>query len=118
MRRPVQVRTPINQHDSTGRMTDQVRVFEFTHDLRYLRQAHAKVDLGMRLSQVTQIMGEFKDSYLVGHPPSGIMLIYGRTNLDRPPHEPNGPVAIEMIDALSRKVADRTVARKFCGAAA
>ena len=78
------------------------------------RENCLKVKPGMRLPQVMDIMGEARDSYLMGHPPIGIMLIYGDNSRDKWPHEPNGPIAVAMDDALSGEPADRTVSDTYC----
>ncbi|GHC13171.1 hypothetical protein GCM10010080_30860 [Thermomonas carbonis] len=69
----------------------------------------------MRVPQVIEIMGEPRDSYLTGHPPNGLMLLYGRGKLSEWPHQPGGPVGIALNDAPSRAVADRTVIKTYCG---
>ena len=69
----------------------------------------------MAISQVIEIMGEPRDSYLTGHPPNGLMLLYGHGKLSEWPHQPGGPVGIALNDAPSRAVADRTVSKTYCG---
>ena len=69
---------------------------------------------GMKLSEVRDIMGEPKDSHLVGDPPDGLMLIYGDRNLDKPGFSKDGPTAIEMRDAPSGHPADRSVSMTYC----
>ena len=71
---------------------------------------------GMTISQVIEIMGEPRDSYLTGHPPDGIMLIYGYGRRSEWPHQPGGPIGIALDDAPSRAVSDRTVNRTYCNA--
>ncbi|MCW0377964.1 hypothetical protein NB697_000810 [Xanthomonas sacchari] len=70
----------------------------------------------MTLSQVTAAMGKPRDSFLLGDPPVGIMLIYGPKTRDRWPQDANGPIAIEMQDAPSRDPADRIVVETYCRA--
>ena len=70
----------------------------------------------MTLSEVDAVMGEPRDSFLLGDPPVGIMLVYGPKTRDKWPQEPNGPIAIEMQDAPSRNPADRTVVETHCRA--
>lgn len=78
-------------------------------------QDHCKrVELGMTVSEVREIMGPPKDSHFVGHPPVGLMLIYGSRNLDKPGFVDDGPIAIELHDAPSRRPEDRTVAKTYC----
>ena len=73
-----------------------------------------RVTPGMRLSQVLDIMGEPRDSFLLGHPPVGIMLVYGPKSRDKWPQEPEGPIAVEMEDGPSNDPADRTVIKAYC----
>ena len=73
-----------------------------------------KVKPGMRLSQVMDVMGEARDSFLLGDPPAGIMLVYGPKSRDKWPQEPEGPIAIEMEDGASGEPADRTVTNTYC----
>ena len=78
------------------------------------RENCLRVKSGMQLSQVIDIMGEPRDSYLTGHPPNGIMLIYGSKGRDKTPHDPGGPIGIALDDAASREPADRTVSKTYC----
>ena len=81
-----------------------------------VRESCRKVEPGMTLSQVIAVMGEPRDSFLLGDPPAGIMLLYGPQTRDKWPQEPNGPIAIEMQDEASRDPADRTVVETHCRA--
>ena len=76
----------------------------------------AKITPGMGVSEVIEIMGDPRDSYLTGHPPNGLMLLYGRGKLSEWPHEPGGPIGIALEDAPSRAAADRTVSATHCNA--
>ena len=75
----------------------------------------AKIEPGMGISQVIEIMGEPRDSYLTGHPPDGLMLLYGRGKLSEWPHQPGGPIGIALNDAPWPAVAGRTVGKTYCG---
>jgi len=75
----------------------------------------AKIKLGMSVTQVIEVMGEPRGSYLMGHPPNGLMLVYGRGELSEWPHQPGGPIGIALNDAPSRAASDRTVDKTYCG---
>ncbi len=80
------------------------------------RERCRTVEPGMTLSQVTDVMGEPRDSFLLGDPPAGIMLVYGPKTRDKWPQEADGPIAIEMQDAPSRDPAERVVVETHCRA--
>ena len=70
----------------------------------------------MTLAQVVAVMGQPRDSFLLGDPPAGIMLVYGPQARDKWPQEPDGPIAVEMQDSSSRNPDDRTVVNTYCRA--
>ena len=77
-------------------------------------QSCLKVKPGMNPSQVVTVMGEARDSFLIGDPPAGIMLVYGPETRDKWPQDPNGPIAIELEDAPSGNPDDRAVRHTYC----
>ena len=76
----------------------------------------AKIKPGMTVSKVIEIMGEPTDSYLTGHPPNGLMLLYGHGRLSKWPQEPGGPIGVALDDAPSQAAADRIVSGAYCNA--
>ena len=68
----------------------------------------------MSVARVVEIMGEPRDSYLTGHPPTGLMLVYGHGKASKWPYEPGGPIGIALDDAPSRAVGDRVVRATHC----